>query len=76
MHIFYTMMLILYVKNAYLKESEYQRVLTILLFIGIVYPVGFEYMQLKKMGSANYFGNLSNYSDCIYNWASVVNLLF
>ena len=27
------------------------------------------------MGYIDYFGNLSNYSDCIYNWASIVNLL-
>lgn len=38
MHLFYTFILILYVKQSYIVESEDQIIYAILIAIGIVYP--------------------------------------
>lgn len=75
MHLFYTLMIIIYVKNAYIKETTMQPAYTILLALGVIYPGLYEYHQFKKVGSADYFGDLGNYSDCMYNWGSVINVL-
>jgi hypothetical protein len=74
MHVFYTLMLLIYVNAAYLKETDSQRVYTLLLAIGVIYPGMYEYRQLKNVGAANYFADLSNYTDCIYNWGSIMNV--
>ena len=75
MHMFYTLMLIIYVKNAYLFETKAQPALTLLLALGIIYPNMYEWTQFKKIGSVAYFGDLSNYTDCLYNWGSLVNVV-
>lgn len=38
MHLFYTLILIIYVKQSYLVESENQLIYAILIAVGIIYP--------------------------------------
>jgi hypothetical protein len=43
MHMFYTMMITIYVHEAYLKESHNQATYTIMLAIGIIYPAWYDF---------------------------------
>ena len=75
MHMFYTFMIIIYVKNAYLFETNRQSAFSLLLAIGIIYPCRYEFSQFRKIGSVAYFGDIGNYIDCLYNWGSLVNVI-
>jgi len=44
MHMFYTLILIIYVKNSYLVENENQIVYAVLLAIGILYPAIYDFI--------------------------------
>ena len=52
-----------------------QPAFTLLLALGVVYPGLYEFHQWRKVGSISYFGDLGNYSDCLYNWASLINIV-
>jgi hypothetical protein len=43
MHMFYTLILIVYVKNAYLIENEDQMIYAILIAVGILYPAVYDF---------------------------------
>lgn len=55
MHMFYTGMLTLYVKEAYLSETGYQQAWTAVLFAGIIYPAYYDFRQLYRLGLTLYF---------------------
>lgn len=44
MHMFYTLMIIVYVSKAYLHEIKHQQQMTIVLFIGVLYPAYYDMM--------------------------------
>ena len=75
MHLFYTFMIMIYVKQAYIQETNLQRTYTILLAMGVIYPGMYEFVQMNKIGTTAYFSDLGNYSDCLYNWGSIMNVL-
>ena len=74
MHMFYTMMLTVYVNEAYLKETQYQQIMTIVLFIGVIYPTLYDFREFYLLGFIDYFSDLGNYTDCLYIWGSLMNV--
>ena len=45
-----------------------------MIIIGIVYPAVLNFMEMYKKGFS-YFEELINYSDLIYTWAGLINVL-
>lgn len=74
MHMLYTLMIIIYVSEAYIHEPRNQQLYTLLLAIGTIYPAYYDFKQLCKLGLTTYFSDLGNYSDCLYIWGSIVNV--
>jgi hypothetical protein len=48
--------------------------MTIILFLGILFPAYYDFTQLYKTGLEDYFSDLGNYSDCLYIWGSIMNV--
>ena len=74
MHMFYTLMIAIYVREAYMREPHHQSIYTLLLAMGIVYPAYYDFLQLYRVGLTGYFSNPTNYSDCLYIWGSLINV--
>ena len=75
MHMFYTFILITYVKNAYLIENENQMIYAILIAVGILYPALYDFTQMIRAGLAAYFGDLWNLADLLYIYGSIGNIV-
>jgi hypothetical protein len=75
MHLFYTTILITYVKNAYLIENEDQLIYAILIAVGILYPALYDFTQMVRAGLAEYFGDAWNYADILYIYGSMANII-
>lgn len=75
MHLFYTVILIIYVKNSYLIENENQVVYAVLLAVGIIYPALYDMSQMVRGGLLDYFSDLQNYGDMLYIYGSLVNII-
>ena len=75
MHLLYTMILVIYVIEFYIPnvEGTDKEWGSILLILGILYPLYYEIFQLWKYGIVDYFSSLQNYSDIVYIWGSVAN---
>ena len=56
MHIVYTIILIVYVNDAYMEENEDQLVYAILLAVGVLYAALYEFFQMLRDGIFDYFG--------------------
>jgi hypothetical protein len=67
-------MITIYVHEAYMKEPTHQQFYTILLAVGIIYPAYYDFKQLYRMGVEAYFADISNYSDILYIWGSIINV--
>ena len=78
MHLFYILMLIVYINIVYInysQEKEKQVMMwTILLLFGILYPALYDWTQMFKAG-ATYFEDPWNYADMIYIWSSIITLV-
>lgn len=55
MHIFNCFIIILYVSNSYIVESDNQYVFAVALGVGIIYPSLYDLIQLWKSGAKEYF---------------------
>jgi hypothetical protein len=75
MHMLYTVILITYVKNAYMIENEDQLIFAVLITVGLLYPALYDFMQMIRSGLAEYFGDPWNYADMLYIYGSVVNVI-
>lgn len=75
MHIFYTFVFILYVKNGYLVECESLVTYMSLMTVGILYPAFYDLIQLIKLGPIDYFAELWNFIDVLYIFGSMSNIL-
>lgn len=75
MHMLYTAILIIYVKNSYLIENENQMVYAILIAVGILYPALYDFTQMVRSGLEAYFGDLWNYADMLYIYGSIGNIV-
>ena len=78
MHLFYVIMMIIYINIAYINYSDEVEsqiaVWTVLLGVGILYPALYDWTQMFKSG-LDYFSDPWNYADMIYIWSSVVTLV-
>lgn len=43
--------------------------------VGIIYPALYDLVQLKKSGFADYFGDFWNYSDLIFVYSGIINMV-
>jgi hypothetical protein len=76
MHFLYTFMIIIYVIEVYQKpQNDYTGVYTLLLLLGIVYPLQYETRQLFHVGLTEYLININNYMDFLYIWGSIANVV-
>ena len=74
-HFFYCLMIILYVKNAYMTESEKNVVIIVGLALGILYPALYDWIQMAKGGLDDYLSDPWNYADMLYIWGSILNIV-
>jgi hypothetical protein len=68
-------MIIIYVNQAYLIETEKNLLLLIGLALGILYPALYDWSQMFKVGLVAYFTDPSNYADMLYIWGSILNIV-
>lgn len=74
MHFVYTFTLIIYVNEVYLRENTNLWVYTIMLCLGVIYPMWYESKQLTRIGWSKYLQDANNYTDFFYIWGSIANL--
>jgi hypothetical protein len=67
--------MIIYVNAIYVKNSEHSSGYGILLFMGIIYPMMYDLSQLQRQGLRAYFSDPMNYSDQLYFWCSIINVI-
>ena len=78
MHFFYLTMLVIYTHVIYINNSgdeSSRKLYTILLAIGILYPAGYDISQMLRVGLSDYLADVWNYSDLLYIWSSVANVI-
>lgn len=77
MHVFYVIIINIYVAHNYHKENteESNRTFVILLGIGILYPWIYDVTQLIRNGLADYLGDPWNYADMVYIYGSIANII-
>ena len=65
----------LYVKNACIEVStrESDIMYAIWLGIGLIYPAGYDLLQLYRGGLEEYVSDPYNFADFIYIWGSLAN---
>jgi hypothetical protein len=68
--------MIIYVNAIYVQnEKTYAYIYGIMLLIGIIYPMSYDLSQLYRAGFKEYFSDPQNYSDQLYVWCSVINVV-
>jgi len=60
----------LYVKETYIDGQE-NPLYSIIIVSFVIYPFGYEIVQLVKGGPAEYFGDVGNYLDIAFLWGSI-----
>lgn len=79
MHLFYMIILIIYVNIIYIKNTgtdQEKQIYTGLLLVGIAYPALYDWSQLLKTGVIEYLGDNWNYIDTLFIWCSIANVVF
>lgn len=46
-----------------------------MLGLGLIYPIQYEMRQLWLMGITNYASDVNNYTDFLYIWGSIANVV-
>lgn len=76
LHLYYVFILIIYVDKVYIQNDlESKRVYSLILITGIIYPTCYELFQQYKIGPKKYFSELGNYSDILYTWGGIANVI-
>ena len=78
MHLFYIFTLVLYINIVYIHNSgspKDQQTYSILLAFGILYPAMYDWTQMFRGGLENYFSDFWNYTDLLYIWSSIGNVI-
>lgn len=75
MHLFYVCVIIIYTNTSYISESNNQLMYSVMLAIGVLYPLCYEVVQLSRGGCADYLKDPWNYADILYIWGSVFNII-
>jgi len=75
MHLVYVCVMIAYIDYVYIaNKEEYKVFYERLLVLAIIYPACYDWIQLYKTGWA-YFSELQNYSDMIYIYGGIANVI-
>ena len=75
-HFTYVALLMVYINFIYIQNNvDNKKFFEYLILVGVVYPAWFETYQLFSGGIRDYFSDLGNYSDIIYIWGSVTNVI-
>ena len=75
MHFCYMGLLFVYIYEVYIKYNlEYKLLMDIVLCCGLLYPLFYEFYQLKRYGARVYFTDLNNFNDAAYVFAGITNL--
>ena len=76
MHFLYAFIMFMYVYNIYVMfDMESAHVYEKLLLIAVIYPAAYDSIQLYKTGPVKYLSEPQNYSDLIYIYGSVLNVI-
>ena len=75
MHMFYVLVIIVYTNTSYINESENQKIYTLLLAVGVLYPFFYESTQAVRGGLVDYLRDPWNYADILYIWGSAINIV-
>jgi len=46
-----------------------------LLAVGVLYPALYDWTQMYRSGLSEYFSDFWNYTDCLYIWSSIGNII-
>lgn len=78
MHAIYILIISVYIYNTYLIGIYGEctnAYLPVLMGLGIVYPFLYDAYQLYQQGS-EYLEDPWNYSDLLFHWSSILNVVF
>jgi len=65
-----------YVNEVFLQRNfDYRMGLLRILGLCLIYPLVYECLQIKKLGSSEYFSQFWNNIDFIYVWIGISNLI-
>ena len=75
MHTVYIMTITIFVKNVYAENDEqFKTYYLFIMNLGILYPLVYDTIQMKKLGIRNYFSEFWNYTDFFFIWTGFVNI--
>jgi hypothetical protein len=75
-HFAYLTIMLIYVNAIYINNNTKDATLFgILLICGIIFPMCYDLTQLYRSGITEYFQEVQNYSDQLYVWCSVMNVI-
>jgi len=76
MHLFYVFIMVIYIYNIYIENNHQQKdFYSRILILAVVYPAWYDTAQLWNSGWRVYFSELQNYSDLIYIYGSILNVI-
>lgn len=68
--------MMVYINEIYINNRlEEKRIFSVLMIIAIIYPTMYEFVQQYKIGFRKYFQDLGNYSDILYTWGGIANVV-
>ena len=62
-------------RKAEWSTAKEQKTYSILLAVGILYPAMYDWTQMFRGGLENYFSDFWNYTDLLYIWSSIGNVI-
>ena len=78
MHLFYICTLVVYINIVYINNAgtdKQKQVYSMLLAVGIFYPAVYDWSQMYRSGLDEYFSDFWNYTDLLYIWSSIGNII-
>ena len=76
MHLFYLMSFNVYIYQIYVHgRYDEQARWSLLMAAGLIYPWSYDTIQLYKSGFVGYFSEFWNYSDMIFVYSGIVNMI-
>ena len=76
MHIIYLITITIFVKNVYVDTDEKDKGYFIsIMLMGILYPFIYDSIQLYRVGFVTYFSEFWNYTDILFIWLGLTNII-
>lgn len=75
-HQFYVIMMMVYINEIYINNRlDTKQVFSIILIFAIIYPTIYEFVQQYKVGLRAYMKDPANWSDIVYCWGGIANVI-